>query len=131
MRESAYNSVLAVPALAHGTYNTAINGLTVDKHVNEGAFRSVGFVVHAGAITDGTHTFSIEDSDDGVAFAAADSSVTQNSGVALVADGVVELAYNGYRRYCRVVGSSSGTTGAAYGATAELVGAGYEPVPRA
>lgn len=130
MRESAYNSVLVKPALASGTYNTVTSGLDIDKHVGEQAFRSVSFAVHVGAITDGTHTFSIEDSDDGVSWNAAETRHVQNSGVSAVANSVVELGYNGYRRYARVVGTSSGTTGAAYSAVALLVGAGHEPVSR-
>jgi hypothetical protein len=75
---SVYNSVLAQLALAQGaiTGNSAHAGLTVDCGLFGNDFRSLEFVINAQTITDGTHTFSAQES----AFAYLVTLGTQSSG---------------------------------------------------
>ncbi|SDP60778.1 hypothetical protein SAMN04487905_10626 [Actinopolyspora xinjiangensis] len=137
MRETVYNSSLAQQALtiASRSSATTVNGATVDRHVLDNAFRSVAFHIHAGTITDGTHTFAVEDSDDGSSWSAADTAHLQGSAPELdstSSDTVHEVGYVGPARYVRVsvtVGGSL-TSGGTYGATAVLTGGRREPVLR-
>jgi hypothetical protein len=61
---SVYNSVLAVPGLTQGALasNGAHAGATVDTALFGNMFRSIQFVISAQTITDGTHTFSAQES---------------------------------------------------------------------
>lgn len=135
MRESLYNSALSKLALTNAARATAttVNGTTVDKHVGSQAFRSVLFVIVTGTITDGTHTFAVQDSDDGSAWAAAAADCVQGSVVLAAADDdtVKELGYTGPKRYVRLtVTTAAPTTGGVFGAAAVLTGGRRTPVAR-
>lgn len=77
--------------------------------------------IHAGAWTDGTHTFELQDSDDNSTWAAVADNLI--NGTEPVIDGAADddqvyiLGYKGNKRYLRVVATvGSATTGAIYGA---------------
>lgn len=132
MRETVHSAALAQVALAPAAHTATANGVTVDKHASNSAARSVGFVVHAGTVTDGTHTFTVEDSDDGTTWgAAADHHVVGNLPALSSANdgGVFQFEYTGHKRYVRVVVTvATATTGGLYGATALLLGNRRRPV---
>jgi hypothetical protein len=128
MRQSAYSTVVARPALAvalrpTGTYN----GLTVDRAYQNNMFRSLMFSIHTGTLTDGTITFVVQESADNSLFTTADPSVVQGTSPTILAtddDKVFELGYNGGQRYVRLVATvATGATGGTWGATAVLMGA--------
>ena len=85
-------------------------------------YHSVGVIIDAGAWTDGTHTFTVQESDDNSTWAAvADADLYYDSEP--VIDGAADddqkykIGYKGNKRYMRVITVVSGaTTGAIYGA---------------
>lgn len=132
MRRSVYNECVARPALAVATRtNGAVNGLTVDKHYNNNAFRSVMFIVHSGTLTDGSIAITMQDSPDNSAWTAVDAAYVQGSLPTLANsddDKVFEIGYTGPQRYVRIVATTSGaTTGGTFGATAVMWGARRRP----
>lgn len=107
-----------------------VSGDTIDRG---GDNVSVLFVVLTGTLTDGTQTFTIEDSDDGSSWgAAAAAGVQPSTAVATVAtddDAVKEISYQGPKRYCRIKIVGTGATGGISGAVAIKYG-GRKPVMR-
>jgi hypothetical protein len=92
---------------------TTINGTATE--IKQGAGQVI-ITFNAGAITDGTHTPSIEDSPDNSTWTA----VTDYEGTALVAitaNSVQSVGYKGYARYVRgsVTVTGSPGTGGTYG----------------
>lgn len=133
MRRSTYNHVRAAQTLAPGALRTngAVNGATVDRFVNDVFYRSATVVIHSGAITDGTHTVTIEDSDNGSAWATADPADLQGSPPAITGtddNKIYEVGYVGAKRYIRaVLTTASATTGGYVDAVVIL---GVQPVKR-
>lgn len=101
--------------------NGTVEGDTVDRADSNGG---VMFAIISGTITDGTITYTVKDSDDGITFTAAPT-FTQGTAVFAAADddAVKELGYSGSKRYCRVSVTTSGAaTGGTHGAVAVLTG---------
>lgn len=126
----AYNRMQAQKALSSGART---NGTVTGDSVDRGSDNvSVLFVVSTHTLTDGVHTITIHDSDDGTSFAAATSGV-QGATIATTAtndDAVFEIGYNGPKRYCRLnVVTSGATTGGVLSAVAVKEG-GRKPVTR-
>jgi hypothetical protein len=113
--------------------NGAINGSAVDLAGQSNFFRSAMLIAVAGPITDGTHTVTLQDSDDGTTFANVGAQYLQGSLTPFATAGantVQRLAYLGERRYLRaVVTSATVTTGGTVGALLLLAsGSGTNPV---
>ncbi len=133
-----YEDVLTRPSLAVASRtNGTVNGAAVDKSDPAGGvdgFTSALVVVIAGGITDGTHTVTVQDSDDGVSFAAAAASDVRGGPVALTSAGantVSELGYDGPKRYVRASVTVAGaTSGGSVGAVVILGGETPKPVKR-
>lgn len=138
MRSTLYNEILARPALASALRtNGTVNGSAADKADPSGGydgFTTALLVVQAATITDGTHTVTIQDSDDGSTWAAADPATVQGAPVALTSaqsNTVAELGYTGPKRYVRASVTTSGaTTGGTLGAVVILGGQTALPVKR-
>lgn len=106
--------------------NGTVNGATVDRQQTtpkDNQFGSVYFLVYTGVLTDGVHTWSLEDSDDGSTWGAT----TAVHGTAPVTNAasddqkVFEFGYHGIKRFVRAVCVTSGaTTGGILGASATL-----------
>lgn len=123
------NKHSAVAALNPSTaVKTATTGVTVDLQINNGS-NSVMFAVIAGTITDGTHTFTLQDSPDGSAWTNVPAAYIQfGTGAAAgftsstTAGTVIKIGYlgntNGGYRYVRLSVTASGTTGGLYSAIA-------------
>ena len=85
-------------------------------------YHAVSVIIDAGAWTDGTHTFTVQESDDNSTWAAvADADLFGDDEP--VIDGAADddqkyrIGYKGNKRYMRVITVVSGTTtGAIYGA---------------
>lgn len=107
------NNINDVTSLAPAARTATANGTSVDLQGYNSA--EVLFVV--GAITDGTHTPKVQESDDNSAFtdvAAADQDGTL---AALAASTNQAVGYKGNKRYLRAVSTVSGaTTGGVYAA---------------
>ena len=134
------NKVSFANALAALTANkNALNGPQIDLlSVNNGS-NTLAFAIVAGTITDGTHTFTLQDSPDGVTWtnvAAPYLQIGASGNVftsATTAGTVLKLGYlgnpGGASRYVRVVVAASGSTGGIYYGVA-LLGGG-EQLPAA
>lgn len=95
---------------------TSISGTGVDLQ----GFDSAAVVFHAGAVTDGTHTPSVEESDSPSSnFTAVAAADLEGTLAACTANGVQEVGYKGKKRYIRAVITTTGSpsTGAIIGAT--------------
>lgn len=75
---------------------------------------------HVGAITDGTHTPKLQESSDGISFTDVAPSDQIGTLTNFSANSVQTVSYIGSKRYIRAYVSSSGVTGATYGATVHL-----------
>jgi hypothetical protein len=121
----------AVHTLAPAARAATANGVSVDLRGFEGAMA----VVHFGTWTDGTHTPSLEESNDGTTFtavAAADligsfSAVTSAAGN----NTVQRVGYSGSRRFIRVTMTVATATTGATSSAAIVRGnpATIQPVP--
>jgi hypothetical protein len=126
MKLSLYPYSKSVMALTSATRtNGTANGTTVDKlQAGAGDYNNVMFVVTSGAITDGSHAFTIEDSDNGSAWSAAAATDIQGSLPTLTStndDVIRDFGYRGTRRYVRVVATTtSATTGGVFSCVAVL-----------
>lgn len=134
MRDSLYDDTVARSALAIATRtaNTPVNGLTIDKNYQNNRFRSVMFIVQTGIITDGTTTFTMQDSDDASSWSNVNASYVQGTlpVVGSAHDDVTyEIGYTGDKRYVRLVATQAGATaGATIGAVAIMSSARKTPV---
>jgi hypothetical protein len=133
VRRSVYNHVRTVQAVAPaGTrVNGTVNGATIDRFGGDVYASSVAFVIHSGTITDGTHAVTVEDSDNGSAWAAASAADLQGSPPTIASSDdnkVYEIGYVGAKRYVRaVLTTARATTGGFVDAVALL---GVQPVKR-
>lgn len=125
----AYNRVSVFTALNPQAGRTAsANGTGVDLLTNNGS-NSVVFAVTAGVITDGTHTFKLQDSPDNTTFTDVPALYVQNFGANFTSStttgACVKMGYlgntNGGYRYVRLVATvATATTGGFYSAIAIL-----------
>jgi hypothetical protein len=121
MRDSMQDDTAARLTLATGLRtNGTVNGTAVDSVGTGNNFRSAMLLVIAGAVTDGTHTVTLQDSDDGTTFAAVAADQVQGTLAAVTAGGgatsgpnsVQRQSYLGSKRYLRAsVTTASATTG--------------------
>lgn len=133
-----YSNALPQKALASSTITTGTTkGATVDTNVFDNRFRDVLFVITAGALTDGTYAFTVQESDtttDGD-FANVASDRVLGSLPTLDSEGdsdaVVSFGVRPTKRYVRVVcTAASATTGGVIVATAVLGAGSVHPVTR-
>ena len=112
-----YNKIALAISLAVLARTASANGTGVDLQGHEGAVVEI----ITGTITDGTHTFEVQESDDNAAFTAvADADLLGAEPVITgVDDNVVrKIGYRGTKRYLRVIVTVTGApaTGGVYGA---------------
>jgi hypothetical protein len=109
-----YNHIDVAQSLAPATRTANADGSGVDLQGFEGAV----IEIVTGTITDGTHTFEVQESDDNTTFTAVDDADLQGTEpVVTNADGnkVYKIGYLGTKRYVRVSVTVSGaTSGGAY-----------------
>jgi len=111
------SNVDLVQSLAPATRNSASNGAQVDLQ----GYHSAMAVFSVGAITDGTHTPKLQEApDDGTGSPGtwADVAAADLDGTfaAFTANSIQRVGYKGTKRFVRAVVTSSGATGAIYGA---------------
>lgn len=110
-------------ALAPSAKTASTNGSGIDRQLGE----ALTFVLAVGTVTDGTHTFKLQESSDNVTFtdvAAADqlgAFTTVTTGGGNGGSAVQAVGYIGSQRYVRIVQTITGaTTGAVTSAVAFL-----------
>ena len=110
------NNLSIVQSLAPASRTANANGAAVDLQGYEGAL----ILISTGAITDGTHTFEVQESDDGTTFTAVANSdlIGTEPAVGATNDNTdYKIGYIGSKRYVRVVVTVAGATnGGVYGA---------------
>lgn len=125
----AKNSFDLPISLAPAARTASANGTGVDIANCD----RVALVVIAGARTDGSHAFTVEESADNSTFSAVaagdlDGSLPTVAGTG--ANAVYRIGYKGTKRYLRAVATVTGaTTGAVYGATIFRGAQRKNPVP--
>ena len=103
------NTLDYVQSLPPAARTATANGTSVDT-VNYG---SVAVIFEMGALTDGTHTPSVQDSDDNINFTTVSASSLIGALSNLAANTVQKVGYIGTKRYVRSVLTIAGaTTGA-------------------
>jgi len=111
-----YNNLSVAQSLAPAARTADENGAGVDLQGFHGAM----VVVHTGAITDGTHTIEVQESDDDSTYTAVADADLQGSEPAIGAaddNKIYEIGYMGTKRYIRAVVTVAGaTTGGVYDA---------------
>lgn len=122
-----YNSVLVKASLKPAARTATANGTAVDRvdGSNAAMYQDAMIVINSGTVTDGTHTITIEDSDDNSTFATvAAANLEGDTPPALITtndETVYETRYIGTKRYLRVVTTvASATTGGVYSAEVVL-----------
>jgi len=138
MRTSLYNELITrVTISIAARINVTTNGTAVDRTDPTGGTDSTTaalVVIFTGTVTDGSHAFTVQDSDDGTTWAAASADHLQGTVPTVTStddDKVYEVGYMGPKRYLRVVAvGTGGTTGGIFGALVILGGAGRTPVQR-
>jgi hypothetical protein len=100
-------------SLAPAARTATANGTGVDL-ANAG---SANVHVIVGAVTDGTHTPKLQESDDNSTFTDVAAADLNGTFAAIAANTTQKVGYIGAKRYIRVVSTVSGaTTGGVYGA---------------
>ena len=121
----------SIPPLLRSA-NATVNGTGVDMTGTGNYFRAAMLLVHAGAITDGTHTFVLQESDDNSSFtnvAAADLQGTLTAVTTANANSVQRQSYLGSKRYLRAsVTTASATTGGNFAAVILMSSGSGQPV---
>lgn len=112
MRDSMFDDTaarLTIPSALRT--NGTVNGTAVDTAGAGNFFRSAMLVVIGGTITDGTHTVTLQDSDDGsTGWAAVSADLIQGTLSGVTTGGVQRQAYLGGKRYLRASVVTSGAT---------------------
>lgn len=113
--DDLYDNVRVLSALrpAAARLDGAVNGPTVDRKIGRVFFRSVMFMVHTGAVTDGSHVINVQHSANGSDWTdapAADIRGAEPTVVLANDDVAYELAYTGGARYVRLQLTTTGAT---------------------
>jgi hypothetical protein len=119
VRDSMFDDTTARVTLATALRtNGTVNGTAVDTAGTGNNFRSAMLLLVPGTITDGTHTVTLQDSDDGSTFAAVPADQVQGTLSAAATNTPQRQAYLGSKRYLR---ASVVTAGATTGGTTTAV----------
>lgn len=113
-RKDLNKDVASATSLAPAVRTATANGTGVDT----ANFGSCMIVWNVGTITDGTHTPSIQESDDNSTFTAVAAADLSGTPAALTSNTNQEIGYTGRKRYVRAVITVTGSpsTGGAYAA---------------
>lgn len=128
-----YNRISGASALAPAAaHTTSANGTAIDMTTLNA--NGLTFLVHAGTITDGTHTFKLQDSPDNSTWTDVAAPFIQEGSVVAFTSSttsgtVLKFGYLGLTRYVRLVCTVTGSpaTGGFYSAIAVEGLEGNEP----
>ncbi len=108
------NNISIATSLAPAARTASANGTGVDLS----GFDSAVAVITPGAITDGTHTPKLQESDDDTTYTDVGAADLIGSFAAIAANTNQKVGYIGAKRFIRVVSTVAGATnGGVYGAT--------------
>ena len=107
------NNVDAVKSIDPATYSADQSRAGVDLR----DFDSALALVQSGALTDGTHTPKLQESDDNSVYSDVSAADLEGTLANISANTVQRAGYKGAKRYVRVFVTSSGATGAIYSAS--------------
>jgi hypothetical protein len=129
MTKDLNRDVAVASTLAPALRTTTASGATVDLQ----GYGKAAFVAHIGVVTDGTHAFDPEESDDGSTWAniaSTDLSGTFVSATSSADETVQEVGYLGTKRYvrCNVTVTGSPSTGGLIAVSVVRSGARTLPV---
>lgn len=116
------NNISVATSLAPAARTASGTGATVDLL----GYEAVAIEAIVGTITDGTHSLTVEYSDDGTTWAAVPAGELQGSFANLASNTNQEVGYIGFKRYIRVNTTVSGATSG--GVYAVAVVRGYPKV---
>ena len=112
---------------------TAYTSTAIGVGVSKVGFYGVLAVASMGTVTDGTHTFKLQDSDDNVTFTDVANKYLQGSFINVdntKSNSIQRVAYLGLKKYVRVATTVTGaTTGGTYEAFIVRSFPGNKPVP--
>jgi hypothetical protein len=117
LRDSMYDDTGARPSLSPAlrTTNGVVNGAAVDMQGTHNNFRVAMMVVFAGAIGDGAHAVSLQDSDDGLTgwidVPASDREGAFPTLAPADSNTVRRVGYLGRRRFVRATLTTTGEPG--------------------
>ncbi|MFI0528541.1 hypothetical protein ACH3XX_00655 [Streptomyces scabiei] len=124
MHPNPYNNLLVKNSFTPAARTASANGTSVDRAQSGASFQDTMIAIAVGTVTDGTHTFEVQDSADNSSWAAVADTYLQGSEPAVTSstdETVYEIGYTGDKRYVRVITTVAGaTTGGLYGATVIL-----------
>lgn len=130
MKRDLHHDCDVVPAYAGGTIatDTSTAGIGIDRS----AYDAVEFALYSGTITDGTYALTVHHSDTDSNYAAAGSDdILGAASFVAASDSVVKrIGYVGYKKWVKLVITSTGTTsgGVFKGAVAVLGAPKHAPV---
>lgn len=101
-----YNNLTIEATVAPAAHTTNVTGAAVDLQGYHGAM--IQAVV--GTITDGTHSLTVQESDDGSTWSDVDAADLQDSFDDLATDTNQKVGYLGTKRYLRVNAAVTGAT---------------------
>lgn len=134
MRDS-YANVLPASSITPAARTATVTGSSVDRYASGAMYQDALVMIHTGTITDGTHTFTVEESDDNSAWATATSLVGTPPAVTNSGNNnkFFVIRYTGRKRYVRVKSTASGSpsTGGVFAATVLLSDPRVLPVTQA
>jgi hypothetical protein len=132
MHPNPYDNLLPLQSLAPVARTASANGTSIDRAQSGADFQDALVIVSTGAITDGTHTVAVQESDDNSTFTAVADADLQGTEPAIGQDddnAVFVIGYVGSARYLRVAVTVAGaSTGGVYGATVVLANPRNAPV---
>jgi GT2 family glycosyltransferase len=106
------NNVDIVTSIDPATYNSNPPLAGVDLR----GFDASMAIVQSGAVTDGTHTPKLQESDDNSSYSDVVVNDLEGAFTVISANATQRVGYKGGKRYIRVFVTSNGSTGAIYGA---------------
>lgn len=126
MRTDLKNAIDIEQHIAPAAYTAT---QTPGSGVDLTGFEEATVVLDVGAVTDGSFTIEVQESDDDSTYTAvADADLGGTEPSSLTANTVTTLAYYGNARYIRVVATDGGTADAAFGVSVIKSGARKQPV---
>lgn len=120
VQQDQANEISVVESVRPAVINATVSGQSIN--LGSPLFRSVTLVVNVGTVTDGTHLFTLEESDTGV-FGGEQNTVAAADLIGafpanLTTNTPVKVGYAGVKQFLRAKTTvTPGATGAAYGAT--------------
>lgn len=128
-----YNESLTVVAVPFATRLATVTGNTIDRSPSGNPYEMAQFIVATGTMTDGTFTFSFEESDTGSTWTSVPSAQRRGAIPAPTAGNnnlTYEVGIDSSKRYLRCIATVSGgpVTGGLFGAVCVLSDPSNTPV---